>query len=259
MQIKNDTLKKIENNNKLEIRLKEKGYLLKDKIKEGRKVYYILDQENEYKEMYNNMVNYVYNTTKEVEFTKYFNLRTLTNDLFPLSKADISNKVNVSSRTISNWDNNLVNKCIIYKDGYYYFTINKQSGEIKQCTKQEYNSFWKNKAYLKAFYDLQVKYIKGQLTLTELQLASAEIGSIITLVENKYYFKTKKYKTNKDNRLYIDTFNLIKTIYGNDPEFNPNFEFIESKIVIDPANKMIIKKLDNNTYKKPLRVKKVVT
>lgn len=32
---------------------------------------------------------------------------------------------------------------------------------------------------------------------------------------NKYYYRVKKYKTNKDNQLYIDTIELIKSIYGN--------------------------------------------
>ena len=234
-------MKNIESNNKLKIRLEEKGYLLQDKIKEGRKVYYILEQINEYKEVYNNLLRNYYKTNKEKEFTMYFGLRTLNNDLFPLNKADISNKVNVSARTISNWDNTLIDKSIISKDGFYYFSINKETGEMKQCSKEEYNNFWRNKAYVKAFYDLQVKYIEGKITLTELQLASAEIGSIVTLIENKYYFRSKKYKTNTDNKMYIDTFNLIKAIYGNDKEYNLKFEIVKD-ITIK------FKKLDRNKY-----------
>ena len=32
--------------------------------------------------------------------------------------------------------------------------------------------------------------------------------------ENKYFYRTKKYNTNTENQLYIDTLELIKNIYG---------------------------------------------
>lgn len=209
MQVKERTLKNIETKNKLESRLKEKGYILIEKIKEGRKVYYTLEQKEEQKELYNNIVKNYYKTNKEREFTNYFQIRT-DNDAMPLNKKELGQVINISSRTISRWDNNLIDKSIIAKDGFFYFSINKETKEIQQCTQEEYKNFWKNKGYTKAFKELQLKYINGQITLTELQLSSAEIGNIITLIEDKYYYRIKKYKTNKDNKMYIDTINLIK-------------------------------------------------
>ena len=43
----------------------------------------------------------------------------------------------------------------------------------------------------------------------EFQLACGEKAVIIAAIENKYYFKIKKYKANK-TRLYQDTNRLIK-------------------------------------------------
>jgi len=227
LQIKNDTLRKIEGSNKLDLRLKEKGYILKDKIKEGRKVYYILEQISEYKEMYNNLVKNYYNTDKEQEFTKYFTLRTLTNDKFPLNKADISDKVNVSTRTITRWDNTLIDKRIISKDGFYYFCLDKENRTVKQCSKEEYKSFWKNKAIENNIKMLVDKYYRGEISIEEMLRENSDFTTRVNLFDNKYYFRTKKYKTNFNNQMYIDTFDLIKAVYGNDKEFKPNFELVK--------------------------------
>lgn len=215
LNVKQRTLKTIESSNKLDQRLQKIGYNLLEKIKEGRKVYYIIEQNNINKELYSNLVKYTYKTNKENEFSKYFSLRTSAGENSLLSKSDISQISKVSKRTITTWDNTLIDYNIISKDGYYYFCIDKELNIIKQCTKEEYKSFWRNTAYIKAFKDLQMKYINGTIDLNQLTLASAEIGASIALVTNKYYYRIKKYKTNTENQLYIDTYNLIKAIYGN--------------------------------------------
>lgn len=226
LNIKNDTLRKLESKNKLCERLEKKGYKLIEKLKEGRKVYYILEQERGDKEVYSNMIKYVYNTNKEDEFSKYFSLRTVNNNNFPLSKNDISNVAEVSKRTVTTWDNKLIDYNIISKDGYFYFCIDKENKTIKQCEKEEYKCFWRNTAYIKAFKDLQLKYINGIIDLNQLTLASAEIGASVALITNRYYYRVKKYKTNTENKLYIDTFNLIKSLYG-DTEIELDFPTIE--------------------------------
>ena len=55
--------------------------------------------------------------------------------------------------------------------------------------------------------------MSGEITLNELTLASAEVGAIMQALENKYYYRINKYKTNKDNKLYLDTSELIKILY----------------------------------------------
>jgi hypothetical protein len=230
--IKKDALIKIEQRQQLHLRLEEKGYKLLDKIKEGRKVYYILEQENELKEVYNNMVKYVYGTDKEKEFSTYFALRTILNNWnICYNIKEIAERSSVSSKTIRKWDSTLIDKDIIARDGYFYFCIINDAEnkiyKVEPSNIEEYRSFWRNKAYLGAFKNLQDKYYKGELTLMELQLASADIGAIRQVKECKYYYRVKKFITHKENELYIDTMKLIKKLYGLDKGFNIDFTGIE--------------------------------
>jgi len=225
-------LKSIEKRQQLHIRLEEKGYKLLDKLKEGRKVYYIVEQINEFKEVLNNMVKYVYDTNKEKEFSTYFALRTiLGNWNICYNIKEIAERSSVSSKTIRKWDNTLLDKEIIARDGYFYFCITNDEEnhiyKVEPSNVEEYKSFWRNKAYLGAFKNLQDKYYKGELTLMELQLASADIGAIRQVIECKYYYRVKKFITHKDNELYIDTMKLIKKLYGLDKGFNIDFTGIE--------------------------------
>lgn len=208
-----NNLKKIEQRKQLKERLKEKGYLYKGKTKEGRKNIYIIDKINNVessvilKDIYKN----AYNTNKKDSFTLYFINRTQES---VKNKADIAKESNVTVKTITKWDNTLLDKRIISKDGFFYFCIDKENKAIYQCSKEEYNNFWKNSSIRNSFKALQNKYIKGEITLNELQLASAGLGATQALIENKYYYRTKKYKTNTENQLYKDTLNLIHSVYG---------------------------------------------
>ena len=217
--IKDAGLKTIIRRKQLEDKLNSIGYNLLEVVKEGRKNVYILEQININKHIYNNLCKVVYKSNKEESFKDYFLTRTNNNkddnikDKI-LSKKDISNISKVCGNTISKWDKVLLDKNIISKDGFFYFYIDITKHEIKQCSQDEYKSFWRNKAHLKSFTSLQHKYINGEITLSELQLSSAEIGATIALTENRYFYRTKKYNTNTENQLYIDTLELIKNIYG---------------------------------------------
>ena len=208
-----EALKKIEKNNKLETRLKEKGYKLISRYKEGRKVLYNIKQENKAQELYSNLIKYIYKTNKAQEFGRYFTLRTKADII--LNKKDIAENSTVSNRTVTKWDNILLKNDIISKDDFFYFCIEENQGNkiIRECSKEEYKNFFKNKAYKEAFKNLQDKYINGEITLNELTLASAEVGAIMQALENKYYYRINKYKTNKNNKLYLDTSELIKILY----------------------------------------------
>lgn len=209
--IKERGLEKIERSDELKDRLYQKGYNLIRRFKEGRSVKYELELFDENKEIYSNLVEYYYGVDKEYEFTKYYTHRT--HEIFPLTKTDIGRKVNVGVNTISRWDDILVEKNIISKDGYFYFYIDKESGEISQCGKEEYNTFWQNISHIKALKSLEMKYISGVIDLNELRVASDGIDDVISAIAKRHYFRGKKYKVNKDNPMHTDTWNLIKSVY----------------------------------------------
>lgn len=199
-----NALKQIERRKTLDKRLLEKGYKLIRKYIQNNKTVYELQQCKT-----KQIINKIYNVKKADNFIDYFNIRTKEE---PNSIEDIANKANINKNTVIKWDNTLQDKRIISKDGYYYFRLDKDQGQLIQVSQEEYKSFWRNKAYINAFRKLQEKYIKGEISLTELQLSSGEIAVIISTIENKYYYKIKKYKVNKDNKLYIDTKNLIEGV-----------------------------------------------
>jgi hypothetical protein len=204
LNINLNALKQIERRKTLNKRLLEKGYILIDKYIESNKTIYELEI-SKTKEI----ISKTYNVSKTNNFIDYFNIRTKEE---PSTIEEIANKANVNKKTVSKWDNTLQDKRIIAKDGYYYFRLDKSQGELIPVSIEEYKSFWKNKAYINAFNKLQERYIKGEISLTELQLSSGEIAVIISTIENKYYYKIKKYKVDKNNELYIDTKKLIEGV-----------------------------------------------
>ena len=204
LNINLNALKQIERRKTLDKRFLDKGYTLVDKYIENNKTIYELELSKT-----KQIISKTYNVNKTNNFIDYFNIRTNEE---PSTIEEIANKANVNKKTVSKWDNTLQDKRIIAKDGYYYFRLNKDQGEMVQVSMEEYKSFWKNKAYVNAFNKLQERYIKGEISLTELQLSSGEIAVIISTIENKYYYKIKKYKVDKNNELYIDTKKLIEGV-----------------------------------------------
>lgn len=202
LNISLNALKLIEKRNNLQYRLRKCGYELIDKYKEKNKYIYIITNINlKIKKEINN----IYKTNRTDKFINYFNIRTIEE---AKTIKEIANKSEVAEKTIIKWDNTLQDKRILSKDGFYYFKVDRRNNEITEITKEEYKNFWRNRAYLNAFADLRRKYMKGEISLTEFQLTSGDVAVILSLIENKYYFKVKKYKVNQ-NEIYNYTRKLI--------------------------------------------------
>lgn len=197
-----NALKLIERRNKLEYRLRKVGYELIGKYKEKNKYIYVIRESNQKikKELSN-----IYNTNRTDKFIDYFNIRTIEE---PKTIKEIAEQSAVAEKTIIKWDNTLQDKLILSKDGFYYFKVDRIKNTIEEICKEEYKTYWRNKAYLKAFAELRKRYIQGEITLTELQLTSGDIAVIISMLENRYCFKVKKYKVNR-NEIYDYTKKLI--------------------------------------------------
>lgn len=203
LNISLNALKLIEKRNKLQYRLNKVGYELVDKYKEKNKYIYVIKESNqEIKKQLSSM----YNTNRTDKFINYFNIRTIEE---PRTIKEIALKSDVAEKTIIKWDSTLQDKQIISKDGFYYFKVDRLKDTITQICKEEYKSYWRNKAYLGAFAELIRKYMQGEISLTEFQLTSGDIAVIISMLENKYCFKVKKYKVNR-NEIYEYTRNLIE-------------------------------------------------
>lgn len=213
--IKERTLKDIEYKKMLQTRLENKGYKYIDKFKEGRKVYYNIELVNNDKEVYSNLCKYVYNTNKEFEFAKYFISRSVLNDMqIPKTSKSVGNIIGVTGRTVLNWDSILVDKDIIRKNDYYYMCVDNINKTIKQCSKQEYINYCKELTQLKEYEKIKLKHVKGLIDADTFYFSARAIQDSYNTINDKYYYRIKRYINNKDNQLYIDTLALIKSVYN---------------------------------------------
>lgn len=230
--IKPETLKKIVKAKTLEEKLTNKGYKLIKTTKEGRRVFYTLILENENMMVYNDLLKYTFGTTKKKEeFAKYYKARTVANDYmgkevevevsgvkFPIdikvaTMEDFAKLSNVSRETIRKWDNKLIELGIMSKDGYWYFCIDNKKGEIYQCEQEEYNVFWYNTGICEALAILSGRFERGEISREELVVACAGVGNYVGAVEGKFYYRVKKFRTNRDNPNHIYINDLIRRIY----------------------------------------------
>lgn len=216
LNVKKKGLQKIIDKKQLEERLNNVGYVLIDKVKEGRKVYYNVEQINENKQIYNNLCKYVFNTNKAFEFAKYYIQRVLINDMNKIySNKDISDKAGVTTRTINTWDKTLIDNDIMRKDGFFYICIDNNSKTIYECTKYEYVNYCKNLGDLKTTQKIRERFYNNEISLLEFEFAIRQMQSIKDMVSNKYYYRIHRYINNKDNQLYNDTIKLITNLYSN--------------------------------------------
>ena len=119
LNIKNDTLKTIIRKKQLKERLNEKGYILLEEFKEGRKTLYKLEHyrelsDNKFK--LNNAMECIFNTTKDEDKHTDYIMYRCANIYKPLSKKHLAEKLGVNEKTIRKWDNNMLynNLLIVY-------------------------------------------------------------------------------------------------------------------------------------------------
>ena len=229
--IKPETLKKIVKAKTLEEKLTNKGYKLIKTTKEGRKVFYTIVLENEDAMVYDNLLKYTFGTKKKEEFAKYYKARTVANDYmgkeveiemsgvkFPIdikvaTMEDFAKLSDVSRETVRKWDNKLIELGIMSKDGYWYFCIDNKKGEIYQCEQEEYNIFWYNTGICEALAILSGRFERGEISREELVVACAGVGNYVGAVEGKFYYRVRKFRTNRDNPNHIYINDLIRRIY----------------------------------------------
>ena len=109
--VKNDTLKTIIRKKQLETRLKEKGYLLLETFKQGRKTLY--------KFKLNNAMECIFNTTKDEDKHTDYIMYRYANIYKPLSRKHLAEKLGVNEKTIGKWDKHMVDNELLAKDGFY--------------------------------------------------------------------------------------------------------------------------------------------
>lgn len=215
LQVKKEGLKTIEKKQQLYERLKEKGYVLNKKVKEGRQVYYIIDKDNDYKEILNNISLFMFNTNNDNLFSDYFLLR-IFNIEKPITKELIANYCDINRKTVTKLDNKMIEHEILSKDGFFYIACdikdNKRSYRI--TCKEEYNSYMKCNNVVNKRHRIIQKLKNNEIDEESALLMLDALTMYNEAIENKFVYKIHKFMLHKENELYKDIFNLIENTYN---------------------------------------------
>lgn len=204
-----DNVKKMDKRNTLSKNLISIGYKLNGIEKIKSKKYYDVEAIPENETVKFNIIKHVFEVYENKKFERYFIERT-DNAEEPITLESLSDKCNTSRKTISNWDARMVDKQIISKDGFFYMYKDNVTNEVYQVSKEQYNNYWRDKAFLRELSNLQERYLNGEISLTEFQVLSIEVSNIKNAIDKGYAFRIKKFKLNSENALYQDIVKLIK-------------------------------------------------
>ena len=204
-----DSIRMMEKRKTLKEKLENQGYNLIKIIKVKNKSNYEVEKIEQFNEVLSNIYTYVFNAKDPIKFNKYFKERT-DNIHLPVTLEDIGIKVDVSAMTVHNWDKTLIKNDIIAKDGFYYVRRDNATGEEVQVSKEEYNTYWKNRNDMKVLHDLKNKYDEGVITFEQAIAISQQISALETTLAGCYYYKVSKFKLYSENKLYIDIKDMIE-------------------------------------------------
>lgn len=196
-----NSIRKMEKRNTLNKKLNTLGYKLINISKDNKTTYNIVENDNPGIKALSTL-----NIRKPYNFTKYLNDR-LQNKAISIKDIAINSCVN--KNTVVRWDKKLIDNKVMARDGFYYFKLTLGDNEAVEVSKEEYNSFWRNMSYIKALKQLQKRYLNGDITLNELQLATADISSYYSIINGVYCFRVNKFKVDKENDLYLDLSKLL--------------------------------------------------
>ena len=216
--VTNNTLKQIIRKKQLTERLREKGYILLETFKEGRKTLYRLKEFeglSQNKFQLNNAMECIFNTTKdENKHTDYIIYR-YANINRPLSKKHLSEKLGVNEKTIGKWDNHMVEYNLLAKDGYFYVAMdfNENGFEYRLTNKDEYKSFTLNNLYIKEREKAYEEYDNNKISKVRLDMIIVSTTEQIKANYGKIVYKVSKYTVGKDKDIAKLILKLIKEVY----------------------------------------------
>lgn len=215
LNVKTSAMKKIEKEGKLENRLCDKGYKFIEKIKEGRNSFYVVEKTSDTKEIYCNTCEYVLNVKDGERFAEYFLRRTL-NTYRPVSKDELSNEIGVSRKTISEWDERMLELGIITKDGYFYLAVDYDEHDnphYRFSCEEEYRSYYKCCMAIGKKRKIAEKYKKDEIDFDTMQLLMDGITMNQRAIDKRFIYRLNKYQLSKNNNLLKDITMMIKEVY----------------------------------------------
>ena len=211
--IKTTAFKNILKTNTLFERLKDKGYKYIGRFKEGRTYKYKVVKDNSCKELLGNIAKSMFDTNKVIEFGDYVMYRKDNIDL-PITKESLGELCYVSRKTISKWDDKMIEHGLMTKDGFFYVAKDfDDKGNIfryRLTDKYEYQSYIRNSRFSKMKKSIAEKYKKGDITYDDMELAIVGINEFAKSIENKFVYRVSKFTIENNNILLNQIIELIK-------------------------------------------------
>ncbi|WP_455789312.1 hypothetical protein [Clostridium butyricum] len=212
LNVKNDGLKKIIRKGQLEKRLNDLGYQLISTEKEGRNTYYNISKEEKgkCKELLNNIIKYHFGTTHYEQFIKYL-LYRFYNLGQPITKKLIADNIGVDKKTITRWDNKLLEHNFIGKDGYWYVRAEiKENNIIYVLTDEwEYNSYSNNMRYVAKDNMIVQRLEDEEFDRIDFELMLEALKDRKSITDDKYVYRVKKFFKKNDYELCTQLFKMI--------------------------------------------------
>ena len=220
--VTNNTLKTIIRKKQLKERLNEKGYILLEEFKEGRKTLYKLEHygelsDNKFK--LNNAMKCIFNTTKDEDKHTDYIMYRCANLYKPLSKKHLAEKLGVNEKTIGKWDKHMVDNELLAKDGYFYVAMDFKDNdgeeiiEYRLTDKYEYNTFATNNRYLKVRNNAMDEQSNGRLSYDECALIIKSTEDSLKANYGKIVYKVSKYSVGKSIDLTKLIIRLIRDVW----------------------------------------------
>ncbi|MGL4850942.1 MAG: hypothetical protein ACRC28_18805 [Clostridium sp.] len=180
--------------------MKKNCWVINNIRKQGRSLIF----ECEYQEYSIPKKEYVqaeFNVKDPDKFTKYSKKRFDCEEGKFKTRKQICSEVQITPRTSINWDDKLVEKGIMDKDGFIYVKTNRETGERQFVTKDNYSNFWReNKVASIKLNALAIAVAQKKIKLDDYCNEKENVLDKANL--EFYYSKHTKFVINKGNSLY---------------------------------------------------------
>ena len=197
-------------------RLSDIGYRVVGECKRGKNVIYLCtDTEVNKRAALKNFCKETFNVNQVEEFVQYYLKRTeqaAKGQDIELSeiitKSKLGELIGVSDKTISKWDNILIEQGILSRNGYVYIQI--QDKELVKTSEYAFKRQYRNMMTSKKIYTMcNNEYHKGMSDYNTLEFAYKEYENSLDCMSKEHIIRIKNYKLNACNPVHIAAMNVF--------------------------------------------------
>lgn len=209
--VSSKTLRNIKSNNQLSERLEAIGYNLVEEFKEGRSVYYRLNdcKPTNQETLFNKEV---FNTEHD-GFKHYYMNRTESakgkdskvDDV--LTKKQLAEIAGADRGTISRWDDKLVELGILAEDGYVYLRF--YNLQVSKASREEYSAYLKQvRATKEVHSSVLLAYRREEISKESAEIAQKDYENTMQMFARDYVTRISVYKLNPNNPIHVEAVKL---------------------------------------------------